>query len=401
MTDPLGQSQVLPYIQGLTKMGYHFTILSFEKKDRFKKEGELIHSITTNSNIAWHPLFFTASPPVIAKIYDRYQMQKHAFLLYRKKKFVLIHCRSYVAAETGLKLKRKFGVRMLFDMRGFWADEKKDNGQWNMKSLLFRNIYKHFKKKENEFLLLSDGIISLTHAAKEYLHKQSDYKNLPITVIPCCADLALFNYLTIDSQDKRKIRESLGISENAKVITYLGSVGGWYMTKEMFSFFKLILDRYPDYKMLVLTKDDEKKVRREAASTGIPSTSIIVTYSERNQLPLYLSICSLSIFFIRNSFSKIASSPTKHAELMGMGIPVICNNIGDTGWIIDDTKTGYIVDAFDDKRMKEAVNGLAEIEFIDKKMIRKNAITHFDLKSGIIKYGEVYNNMLLKPAKDE
>ena len=35
MTDPLGQSQVLPYLIGLTKEGYQFTILSFEKKERF------------------------------------------------------------------------------------------------------------------------------------------------------------------------------------------------------------------------------------------------------------------------------------------------------------------------------------------------------------------------------
>ena len=34
MTDPLGQSQVLPYLVGLSEKGYKFTILSFEKKER-------------------------------------------------------------------------------------------------------------------------------------------------------------------------------------------------------------------------------------------------------------------------------------------------------------------------------------------------------------------------------
>ena len=37
MTDPLGQSQVIPYLEGLSKSGYGITILSFEKKERFKK----------------------------------------------------------------------------------------------------------------------------------------------------------------------------------------------------------------------------------------------------------------------------------------------------------------------------------------------------------------------------
>jgi hypothetical protein len=42
-------------------------------------------------------------------------------------------------------------------------------------------------------------------------------------------------------------------------MTYLGSTGGWYMTKEMLLFFKALLDVYPSYHMLVLTKDDPAK----------------------------------------------------------------------------------------------------------------------------------------------
>ena len=36
ITDPLGQSQILPYIIGLTK-NYKFHIISFEKPNRFKR----------------------------------------------------------------------------------------------------------------------------------------------------------------------------------------------------------------------------------------------------------------------------------------------------------------------------------------------------------------------------
>ena len=37
MTDPLGQSQVLPYIIGLSKKGYKFHLVSFEKPNRLRK----------------------------------------------------------------------------------------------------------------------------------------------------------------------------------------------------------------------------------------------------------------------------------------------------------------------------------------------------------------------------
>ena len=37
MTDPLGQSQVIPYLQGLSKHGYEIFLLSCEKKQAFTR----------------------------------------------------------------------------------------------------------------------------------------------------------------------------------------------------------------------------------------------------------------------------------------------------------------------------------------------------------------------------
>ena len=42
MTDPLGQSQVLPYIIGLSQEGFQFTLISFEKKDRYESHKHII-----------------------------------------------------------------------------------------------------------------------------------------------------------------------------------------------------------------------------------------------------------------------------------------------------------------------------------------------------------------------
>jgi glycosyltransferase involved in cell wall biosynthesis len=173
----------------------------------------------------------------------------------------------------------------------------------------------------------------LTEAAKDYLLEKPQYSHLSIKVIPCCADLDHFNYNRITPEEIIKKKAALGIPSGSKIIAYLGSVGGWYMTEEMFHFFALLLKQDVEWVMLFLTKDDPDLVKIQAAAVGIPSHKIFVTYSSRKVLPLYLAMCSCSVFFIRNTFSKIASSPTKHGELMGMGIPVICNDIGDTGKI--------------------------------------------------------------------
>jgi glycosyltransferase involved in cell wall biosynthesis len=394
MTDPLGQSQVLPYIIELSKKGYRFTLLSFEKKKRYVAEKSIIEKITNKASVKWVPLFFTSRPPVLSKIYDRWQLKRKVFRLHKLEKFDIVHCRSYIASEAGLLLKKKKEVKFLFDMRGFWADERVDNGQWDLKKPFYKRIYDHYKKKEKEFLLNADGIVSLTKAGKDYILAKPEYKDLSIDVIPCCADLVHFDYNRISGQSLDELRKELGILPGKKIITYLGSIGGWYMTQEMFAFYKRLLLKHPEFVLLILTKDEKKIVIDEAMDAGISTDNIFVTYAPREQVPAYLAISDCSIFFIRPSFSKTASSPTKHAELMGMGVPVICNDIGDTGHIIEATKTGIVVKAFTDHDYDSTVDRLRDLLEIPREIIRKAAFDYFDLEKGAENYAALYSKIL-------
>ena len=393
LTDPLGQSQVLPYLLGLKRQGFRFTIVSFEKKERLKREGSVIQELIAGTGIQWVPLSFTATPPVLSKMYDRYRMKRIAFRLQKENNFHLIHCRSYVAAEVGLKLKRTFNVPFLFDMRGFWADEKVDNGQWPLKSPIFKRIYKYYKEKEKQFLLRADGIVSLTYAAKDYLHQQPSFAQLKIDVIPCCADLDHFNYNNVEQSVIQSLKRKLNIPDERKVLCYLGSVGGWYMVSEMLHFFKLLNEKN-NYIFLILTKEDPSLVQVEAMSAGLNLKDIRITYSSRKELPLYLSISTASIFFIRNSFSKIASSPTKLGELMGMGIPVICNSIGDTEYIIKKSRAGLLINEFNESTIKSQLSNINILGSLPKEEIRKGAFEFFDLQNGIDKYKDLYIRVL-------
>src|SRR5438309_8337603 len=98
LTDPLGQSQVLPYISHLSAQGFKFYVLSFEKPERFAKEEATISRLCAQAGIVWIPLSFHSKPPVAAKIYDRMMMKKNAIRLHKKHGFDMVHCRSYPSA---------------------------------------------------------------------------------------------------------------------------------------------------------------------------------------------------------------------------------------------------------------------------------------------------------------
>lgn len=391
MTDPLGQSQVIPYLRGLTKLGYRFTLLSFEKPERYKKDGEFIAMLLQNAGIEWQPLMYTKRPPVLSTLYDAYRMSKLAFALHRKKRFSIVHCRSYISALIGQQLKRKAGVRFVFDMRGFYADERVDGGIWNLRNPVYRAVYNYFKRKEKEFLLDADHIISLTYAACNQLQSRHLRNvDLPITVIPCCADLELFNGATIATEKKKELKAQLGIGENTFVLGYLGSIGTWYLPNEMMDFFKCLLQQRPDACFLFITTEPRDYLLKLALERGIPSEKIIKVTATHTGVPAYLSLCDWSIFFIKPVFSKMASSATKQGEIMGMGIPHVCNSgIGDISSILKNGQSGIAISGFDTATYKVAIHTMLTQKF-NPAEIRANALHFYALESGIKTYAGVY-----------
>ncbi len=78
MTDPLGQSQVIPYLAALTKYGYRFTILSCEKKDKYKLHKDEIENALKSLHIKWKPIPYHKNPPVLSSLYDVMMLKKTA-----------------------------------------------------------------------------------------------------------------------------------------------------------------------------------------------------------------------------------------------------------------------------------------------------------------------------------
>ncbi len=394
MTDPLGQSQVIPYLKKLSAQGYQFTILSVEKKDKFEKNGSLIRKILSEAGIQWETLFFTSSPPVLSKIYDQNRLNAKARQLHSAHKFDFIHCRSYVAAAAALKLKKKTGVPFLFDMRGFWVDERVDSGLWNLSNPLYNLFYKTYKRKEKNYFAASAHIISLTEKGKQELVKNYNVTAEKVTVIPCCADLAHFDFNRFTAGQKNELRNEWGIGSGTKIISYLGSLGGWYMTDEMLDFYAIMRKQISNTRFLFITHDAREKIVALAATKGIPEEEILVKPASREQVPLFLSISNWAVFFIKDLYSKKASSPTKQGEIMGMGVPLICNDIGDTGSIVEKTKTGAVIDGFNETVYKNVAGKMNELEQIAKQHIRESAFAYYDLEKGAESYLLSYKEVL-------
>ncbi len=396
MTDPLGQSQVIPYLQKLSKMGYDIHLLSFEKPEKAERKPEIQH-LLSHASITWHPLNYTAKPPILSTLYDIRKLFKKVIELHQKYKFSIVHCRSYITALAGQWLKKKYGIKFLFDMRGFFADERVDGGIWKLNNPIFNQIYRFFKKKEKQFFSEADYTVCLTNEGKKIIEGELlvDTKCNPVAVIPCCADSNVFDPSKISESEKTVYRERLNLYKDHRVLAYLGSVGTWYMLPEMLDFFRLMLSKYPKAIFLFITNEQPALILNEARNQGVPSNNIRIISANRQEVPILLSLAHAGIFFIKPVFSKKASSPTKQGEMMSMGLPVICNSgVGDSDYIVKKYHAGIVVEDFCEIAYLNAIEQMEQAPWAPLASIRQGALDYFSLALGVQTYASIYSSLV-------
>lgn len=389
LTDPLGQSQILPYLKGIVSKGYSISVLSCEKEKHLNSHKKLILSLIEDYGINWQYIIYDEKGGFFTRFLYIQTLKKMALKLHANKQFKLVHCRSFLPSLIGLKLKKTLGIPFLFDMRGFWADERFDGGIWKRSNLLHQIFYRYFKIKEKQFLVNADAVISLTNAGLKDLLQRFDIPNLKekVRVIPCCVDTNLFD------PSLNYTLPALNINKSDTLLIYTGSIGTWYYTREMIDCVTEFRKLIPSLKLLVLTKDlNEFKAILSSYKKDV-SNYIFYQTANYKDIPSYLKMAHAAIFFIKPTYSKIASSPTKMSEYWAMNVPIITNKgIGDNDLYFKNEKGGILINSFDNEEYKNAGYRLIQI-LNSPKSYRHIAIEYFDTQKGTERYLKIYQRL--------
>jgi hypothetical protein len=112
-------------------------------------------------------------------------------------------------------------------------------------------------------------------------------------------------------------------------------------------------------------------------------------------MPFLLQAIDISVSFIQPSYARQASSPTKIAESLALGIPVICNaGVGDLDSQINLIQGGKFVDYESDKSLTNIASDLHSIIDLGGMRLRTESQKLFDLNHGINAYKMIYNDCL-------
>jgi glycosyltransferase involved in cell wall biosynthesis len=404
LREPLVQTQVLPYLREIKKGGTAVSILTFEPNPKENWTEEQIRTEKQNlaaEGIEWNFLTYHKRPSAPATLYDILCGAFFAWRKIRRDRIDVLHCRVHVPATMGaLARKFTFGAKpkLLFDIRGFFPEEYTDAGVWKENGWLYRAA----KTVERWLFKESDGFIVLTEKAREILFPESaadgfDKAGRPVEVIPCCVNLKRFEAGGNGARDE--VRRTLN-AEDRFVITYVGSFGGWYMTDAMADFFKAAKAKNANSFALILTQSNPSMISELLHKHGLTEKDFYISKVAPAEIPKYLSAADAAISFIKPCFSKLSSSPTKIAEYLIAGLPVIANRgVGDVAELIEEHKTGAVLAGFDEKSYLAALGELEELAKTGdlREQCRTTARSEFDLETVAgAKYRRIYERLLGK-----
>lgn len=378
MLEPLGQSQVLAYLEHLAADG-PIHLLSFEKAEDWADADARarVQARMDAAGIHWHPRRYHKRPSAVATSWDIGIGILSGLWLVLHYRLRIVHARSYVAAVMALALKRLTGGKFVFDMRGFWADERVDGGMWPRDGRMYR-VAKWFERR---FLLNADHVVSLTHAAVaemqrfDYLHGRMP----SVTVIPTCADLQRFAPQPAPQGDF--------------VLGYVGSAGTWYLFEAVVAAFARLRERMPDARLLVVNRHEHAYIRERLQAGGVPADAVELRAANHADVPALMARMHAGVFFIKPVFSKQASAPTKLGEFLGCGIPCLANTgVGDMSAVLEGERVGVAVDAFDQAALDAGLTRL--LALMQEPGLRERCVAaahrHFSLDEGVARYQAVY-----------
>jgi len=394
LREPLVQTQVLPYLRELVSGGIQMSLLTFEpdlKKQWTAASIAEWRQQLRGEGISWHLLSYHKRPTLLATLFDGIAGAFCAVRIARREQIDIFHGRSHVGAAIGAVAKKLTGGRLIFDIRGLLAEEYVDSENWPAGGYLYR-----LTKAAERFLFRSaDGFVVLTERARETLFPNGAGARRPIEVIPCCVEEERFSPAALANREAT--RQELGLSHRL-VIAYIGSFGGYYLTRETAEFLAAAREVDASVYALVLSHGPAAAIAGELERRGFTRDDYRVTSIAPEDVPRYLFASNLALNIVRPSYARQAASPTKFAEYLAAGLPVVSlAGVGDLDAHIEEGRVGVLLTKLDHASYIEAFRAIEELRrdpgLTDR--CRREAHLRYDLHTvGGERYRRLYDAVL-------
>ena len=376
--EPLGYSQILSYLKSLSNDN-KITIISIEKNQDLQNavHFEKINNILSEFKIDWK--YFIYKKTKFGKFFLILNIILYTYFITLQKKIKIVHSRSYVMGLIAYLLNCIVSFSHIFDIRGFWIEERVEWGLWKKNSLK----YFFFKFFENKIYNKSKIIVTLTTDAKKILldKKINNLDNEKIHVIPTCVELNK-NKKILNTQDPIKF-------------THLGALGSRYDFNMCLNIMSKVLKKRNIF-LSIVNKGEHKKINYLLKEYNFNSKNYEIKYVSPYSINDEIINSNFGIFFPVKGFYLNAYFPTKLGEFLSNGVPIItCSINNHVNSIIKENKIGIIIDDLDNLKFEKFYLEISKLlnDIHTSERCINTAKKYFDIKKANRVYSKIYKSL--------
>lgn len=217
--------------------------------------------------------------------------------------------------------------KLIFDIHGAAAEECEYQG-------MPLDVVEKVRQTEKKSVQKVDYIICQSSEMKEYLCNEYSVPSSKVCVYRCGVDNSLF---FINPGKRKEIRALLGFEDKDVVFVYSGGLHSWQRVSESIDIFERYHTINPESKLLVLTgSSNELLTLLKEKMIDNSDNHILTRCLNYNEVPDYLNACDIAFLLRHNHKMNAVASPTKLAEYLACGLPVITSDVAEK-WV---TKEG-------------------------------------------------------------
>jgi glycosyltransferase involved in cell wall biosynthesis len=383
--EPLGASQVVAYLIGLSRLGYRYKILSLEK------ESDLAHDVAVtrlseqlrDEGIQWKFLPYRGGTVVsLARMY------RNMFAVARQESSdaTLVHARSFVMGVLARRLHELGGPPYIFDARGYWVDERAEAGRW------FRQkpVYLLAKSLEHKIARDAAAIVTLTDLQQNDFRTKFPGKS--VETITTCVDFKRFRPDVSSDKVPEEIRTRIA---GKIVLGLIGSLNASYRIRESIRLFQFVREITPTAHLLCMTRQQDE-MRALLAEIGVRAEDVTIATASHSDMPAWMAQVHWGLLLLESTYAKRASMPTKLGEMLAAGVRPIqygCND--EVGQIARTIGSGIVLESTSDDRLRETARHVAAIGSHRDGLAeaRERAREHFSLENGTLKYAQLLQRL--------
>jgi PEP-CTERM/exosortase A-associated glycosyltransferase len=263
----------------------------------------------------------------------------------------IVHAHSPVLnALPAIKVARKLGIPVVYEIRAFWEDAAVDHGSTTEGSLRYRAT----RTLETRAIQRADHVFTICEGLRADILARGTAED-KVTVIPNAVDISSFN---LASSPDPRLLQKWGLTGKT-VIGFVGSFYAYEGLDLLLEALPAIAEKRPDIRVLLVGGGpQESNLRQQAARLGLKDVVVFTGRVPHQEVSRYYDLINILAYPRHPMRLTELVTPLKPLEAMAQGQIFVASDVGGHKELVEHNKTGILFKAGDRQALAEAIVNL-------------------------------------------